>query len=104
MVAIAERFPMLRENVWRQIFAAMLFSCPQRLTLPTLFIASLKDRMVDSRSTKMLADKLSASAVESAPVSIKFHPTAGHDLPLDDPQWLIDRLREFEQDEKPELR
>ncbi len=96
MVDIAKKHPMLRDKVWRQTTAAALFSCPSQIAIPTLIVSSLKDRMVDSRCSKMIAEKLSTNALPQAPITLKFHPTAGHDLPLDDPEWLIERLKEFE--------
>ena len=74
-------------NLPRQLFAATQFICPSKISTPVLVLASIKDRMVDVRCSKAIAEKLSAP--------IKFHPTAGHDLTLDDPEWVAERIHEF---------
>ncbi len=88
-VEIFETQPLPRSVFVRQMLAASRFQCPTKLNLPVLILASNKDRMVDVRCSRALADRLDAP--------IKFHPTAGHDLVLDDEAWVIDRLKEFTQ-------
>lgn len=95
-VEINETYPLLRDKIWLQLAAAAIYNSPAIITIPTLVISSLKDKMVDSRCSKTLAEKLSTNAGADAPVNIKFHSTAGHDLPIDDPDWLVDRIVEFE--------
>jgi pimeloyl-[acyl-carrier protein] methyl ester esterase len=95
MLDIAEKHGNIRARVWQQLAAAALFTCPMRVGIPTLVISSLKDRMVDSRCSKAIAERLSTEAAATTPVQIKFHATAGHDIPLDDPEWLVTRLVEF---------
>lgn len=85
---IATARPMSVQNLVRQVFAASNFLAPESLRLPVLILASLKDNMVDVRCSKKLAEQLSAQ--------IKFHPEAGHELSMDDPDWCMDRLLEFE--------
>lgn len=86
--AIAIQRPISRENLCRQLIASSAFLSPSKIRIPLLILASLKDHMVDVRCSKSLAENLSAQ--------IKFHPEAGHDLSLDDPDWVVDRLKEFE--------
>jgi pimeloyl-[acyl-carrier protein] methyl ester esterase len=74
-------------NLGRQLFAASRFQAPTKISSKMIILNSLKDRMVDTRCSKVLADRYNCK--------IKYHPTAGHDLPLDDPEWTIQKVSEF---------
>ncbi len=87
LVTIAKDHPIDRFNLGRQLIAAAQFKCPEKIEIPTLMVASLKDRMVDSRCSKIMGERLRTQ--------LKFHPTAGHDLPIDDAEWLAAQVREF---------
>lgn len=86
MLAIAEKAPLSITNALKQITASSQFILPSKIKTPLLVLASLKDHMVDVRCSKLMAEKYGAK--------IKFHPTAGHDLPLDDPQWVVQQTVE----------
>jgi pimeloyl-[acyl-carrier protein] methyl ester esterase len=87
MVDLAIEAPIAGPTLMRQLAAATRFRVPSEITVPTLILASLKDAMVDVRCSKVLADRLQCP--------IKFHPTAGHELTLDDPAWVAERISEF---------
>lgn len=76
--------PVARSTFLAQIGAAARFSAPERLGLPTLVLASRRDRLVSSACSERLAARLRANLV--------VHPWAGHDLALDDPRWLLREL------------
>jgi pimeloyl-ACP methyl ester carboxylesterase len=63
-----------------QLIAAMRWSAPSRLIIPTLFLVGTTDRLVDASCSRALARRYVAPLVE--------HPTAGHDLSTDEPEWL----------------
>jgi pimeloyl-ACP methyl ester carboxylesterase len=86
LTTLADEKPISLKTVSRQIAAGTRFTCPEKLEVPLLVLTSLKDRMVDTRCSKAIAERLNAQ--------IKFHPTAGHDLPLDDAAWVCERLTE----------
>ena len=88
MLAIAEKNPLSVTNALKQITASSQFVLPTKIKTPLLVLASLKDHMVDVRCSKVMAEKYNAR--------IKFHPTAGHDLPLDDPEWVAQQVKDFE--------
>ena len=48
------------------------------------FLGSLNDRMVDSACTIRLMQKLGAHG--------NFHPDAGHDLSLEEPDWVLEEM------------
>ena len=90
--SVAERWshyaidsPLSWRNVCRQIFAASQFSAPVTAPcVPLLILASLGDRLVNPRCSQQIAKNWNTSLV--------LHPTAGHDLPLDDSAWVIQQI------------
>ncbi|WP_035231049.1 alpha/beta fold hydrolase [Alcanivorax nanhaiticus] len=84
----AEEQPVSAINSLRQLVAAMRFRAPSSLPtrVPTLIISGGDDRLVNPACSRRLA--------EAWQLPIKVHPQAGHDLPLDAPQWLINTLIE----------
>ena len=78
--------PVSAANAARQLLAAARFVAPR--TPPcerALLLTSARDRLVDTRCSLALA--------RAWRCDIESHPWAGHDLPLDDPAWVIDALR-----------
>lgn len=77
--------PVSRANVMRQLTAASTFkptSPPPAMS--TLILTSLADRLVDWRCSQALAQHWQCPLV--------CHENAGHDLPLDDPDWVIQQI------------
>jgi pimeloyl-ACP methyl ester carboxylesterase len=86
--AISAARPVSRMNAWRQLRAAALFRADSApIVVPTLLLASAGDRLVDCRCSCVLAARWNARLAR--------HPWAGHDLPLDDPQWVGQRVAEW---------
>ena len=83
---IRRKHPIGKANTLRQLFAASRFRPPATLPLSPLFITSYGDRMVSWKCSAELARRYGGQLIA--------HPTAGHDLPLDDPDWLIDCFRQ----------
>ena len=77
--------PVSRANALRQLLAAMRFHAPSRPPQTRLLLLTgAQDRLVDTRCSQALA---AAWGCE-----IAVHPTAGHDLPLDDAAWVAAQL------------
>jgi pimeloyl-ACP methyl ester carboxylesterase len=72
-----------------QLLAAARFvpPPPDSVAARLLFLSSCGDRLVDPGCTRDLARLYRAPSEE--------HPWAGHDLPLDDPDWLCERVLHF---------
>ncbi|MDZ4252804.1 MAG: alpha/beta hydrolase [Sulfuritalea sp.] len=69
--------PVSRRNALRQLLAAARYRAPRQRPLERLLLlASARDALVDTRCSLRLAAQWDAR--------IAIHPTAGHDLPLDD--------------------
>lgn len=90
-VAHADRFatysaelPVGTDVLARQMWAGSRATAPQSLATPLLVLASEGDRLCHPRASRALAARLGAP--------LEVHPDAGHDLPLDDPDWVVDRL------------
>jgi len=67
-------------NAVNQLLAAAKFSIASKPRQPILIITSQADRLVDYHCSLRLARTWTSDYVQ--------HNTAGHDLPLDEPDWL----------------
>jgi len=77
--------PVSRANALRQLWAAARFSPPREApTVPMLVLAGAGDTLVDPRCSSQLAAHWGAE--------LRIHPTAGHDLPLDDGAWVAQQV------------
>jgi pimeloyl-ACP methyl ester carboxylesterase len=83
-VAFADSRPVRAANVLRQLLAAARYRPPRRLAVPALVVAARGDRLVSPRCSQALAHAWGLPLVE--------HPWAGHDLPLDAPEWLAEQV------------
>ena len=86
-VALAPSCPLPFAATTKQLLAASLWRAPEALEVPTLFLGTKGDRMVDPSCTLRLA------AHFQAPVAL--HPWAGHEIPLDDPDWVAAKVRDW---------
>lgn len=84
LVDYSDRNPVSVENTLRQLVAASRFRLPQTPRVPTQMIGSWGDRLVAPECTMKMAASWGLQA--------EMHPWSGHDLPIDDPDWLLDRL------------
>jgi pimeloyl-ACP methyl ester carboxylesterase len=67
----------------KQLLATSKFE-PQPISQPLLLLASRQDRVVDPACSADLARFWSAE--------LRLHKSAGHDIPLDDSEWLLNQL------------
>lgn len=80
-IAYARQNPVSVRNALRQLLAAARFEAPRtEPATPVLILSSAQDRLVDPRCSRYLARRWNTAFAE--------HPTAGHDLPLDDGPWV----------------
>ncbi|MCM2277314.1 MAG: lysophospholipase, partial [Oligoflexia bacterium] len=84
---LAQARPIRTRTVISQLLAAALFRAPRAFTIPVLIASSAADRFTSPRCSQSLAHRFGASLVT--------HPQAGHDLPLDDPDWLSQQVRQW---------
>lgn len=89
-----EECPVSRSNAWRQLHAAARFRAPgEKPAAPLLVLASRHDALVHPSCSRALA-----SAWEC---EIQTHPDAGHDLPLDDGEWVARKVRQWAERRRP---
>jgi len=79
-----QQCPVSAGNVLRQLAAAARYRAAPAPAVATRVLSSAGDRLVSPRCSQRLA------AAWKVPLTL--HPSAGHDLPLDDPDWLLARL------------
>jgi pimeloyl-ACP methyl ester carboxylesterase len=80
--------PVSYQNFFRQLVAAATDLPPTRKPpVPTLLLNSLGDEMVHPDCSMDIKKKWD--------VELKRHAWAGHDLPLDDPNWTIEAVRSW---------
>ena len=85
---IQKQRPVSLHNTLRQLAAGARFTVGDfKPTIPIQLLASTKDRMVSIECSRAIARKWSLTLDE--------HPSGGHDLTVDDPKWVANKIREF---------
>ncbi|WP_035054580.1 alpha/beta fold hydrolase [Andreprevotia chitinilytica] len=80
-----QQYPVGWRNAIRQIRAAATYRAPrQKPAVPMLLLCGGQDQLVDPRCSTTLAQAWQAPCV--------VHPTAGHDLSLDDGAWVLGEI------------
>lgn len=70
-----------------QIKAAMKYKLYERLKTPVYVLTSKNDQLASTRCSEKISQFLD--------VPLRSHEWAGHDLTLEDPMWVCDRMKEF---------
>lgn len=76
--------PVAVGNVLRQMLAAARLRAPASWSTPGFVVASARDGLVSPRCSAAIACAWG--------LPLRVHPAAGHDLPLDDPEWLAGEI------------
>jgi pimeloyl-ACP methyl ester carboxylesterase len=84
-VSYAQQSTVLPSNALRQLLAASRYRAPRlKPDVPILLLSSKNDNLVNSQSSVSLAGKWS--------LPLEIHPHAGHDLTLDDGDWVCQKI------------
>ncbi len=83
-VGIAKKSSFSRVTAVNQLVAAAQFKLPSRVQSKTLVLTSRADRMVDYKNSLAIAKRLRAD--------LQVHPSAGHDISVDDPEWCVEKI------------
>ncbi|HOZ63586.1 MAG TPA: alpha/beta hydrolase [Burkholderiaceae bacterium] len=87
-LALHEKNPVSRANAVRQLIAAARYRAPTaKPATPTLLLTSEHDHLVSVACSRALARHWQCT--------LHVHPNAGHDLPLDDPIWVIQQAERW---------
>ncbi|MFT4835803.1 MAG: pimeloyl-ACP methyl ester carboxylesterase [Psychromonas sp.] len=82
-VSIERLHPIRRVNVVRQLFAALRFAV-KRPNWRLLFISSIQDALVSCQASQAMAIQWKVALINNQ--------LDGHDIPLDNPDWLCEQL------------
>ncbi|MDD5028166.1 MAG: alpha/beta hydrolase [Rhodoferax sp.] len=87
-LALHRVHPVSSANALRQLWAAARFRAqPTPPACPTLLLASTQDALVNVACSRAIAAAWKLPLHE--------HPSAGHDLPLDDGRWVVAQLQRW---------
>jgi pimeloyl-ACP methyl ester carboxylesterase len=87
--ALRQQHPVSRANALRQLVAAARFTAPAtRPGVPLRVLCAGQDALVDPACSRALANAWSLPLAQ--------HPFAGHDLPLDAPDWVAAQAAELD--------
>jgi len=85
-LALRQQHPVAQANVLRQLLAAARFTAPAAApSSAALLLASTQDGLVNATCSRSVAQHWQWPLME--------HPSAGHDLPLDDGSWVIQQIK-----------
>ncbi len=84
MIAHSKECPVSRENFVRQLLAASKAHFPKASPGKIKLIGSYADQLVSAQCTLVIAKAWGVEPV--------MHTKAGHDIPVDDPEWLLEQL------------
>jgi pimeloyl-[acyl-carrier protein] methyl ester esterase len=89
-VQIKKSAPVRVLSSFNQIAAAFTFNIDKKFKLSkdikVVILSGLKDKLVNPRCSEAIASKLKAH--------IFTHLEAGHDLSLDDPEWILEKINQ----------
>lgn len=93
-VSLRHQHPVRPLNALRQLWAASRFSAPPVAPhTPTLLLASTYDALVSVACSRSIGRQWNAPLFE--------HRQAGHDLPLDDGQWVVNQIHRWQSVQPP---
>jgi len=84
-VALRKSHPVRLKNALRQILASARFQAPAAAPVPTLVLSGAGDHLVVPQCSQEIAQRWGCA--------LSVHPEAGHDLPLDDGDWVARQVR-----------
>jgi pimeloyl-ACP methyl ester carboxylesterase len=73
-----------KKDAFAQILAALRFKTPKVISVPMLVVGGKGDQLVDVSCSERIAQQFKGTLVT--------HPTANHDLALDEPNWLMEQI------------
>ncbi|MDW5417695.1 alpha/beta hydrolase [Iodobacter sp. CM08] len=85
-MAMQRQYPINTLNILRQLLAAMRYKASQP-NVPILLLSGGVDQLVSPTCSQTLAKKWQVPCL--------VHPQAGHDLPLDDGEWVLQAIKEY---------
>ncbi len=90
-LAIQQQHPVTRSTILRQLIAAIRFSAP-------VFSSPKQGLILCSDNDTMVSHQCSLQLAKQYQWPLQHHTDAGHDLPMDDPLWVIEQFKGWLQD------
>lgn len=84
---LAVEHPIRYTTLLNQLYAASKFDALPSSKVPTLVLCGLGDRLVDPSCSARLQERFACP--------MEKHPWAGHDLALDDPNWMLQKIESW---------
>lgn len=92
---IERQRPVSLINTLKQLTAALRWKPPEIApSQPVLLLASAADRLVNPSCSVQIHEKWN--------FPLQWHPTAGHELPLDDPEWVSQQIADWLKSSSPD--
>jgi pimeloyl-ACP methyl ester carboxylesterase len=86
---IQKERPVSAINALKQIIAASRFlPSGEKPSVPILLLNGAGDHLVNPACSRALAENWN--------LPLRVHPTAGHDLTLDEPEWVLEQVRDWQ--------
>lgn len=82
--AFTEKFPITVKNIIRQTIAAARYTFPLKSPVPAVILVGSKDRFVRPACSYAIQKTWNCK--------MNVHPTAGHDIAFEDPNWVIQTI------------
>jgi len=82
-----KKYPIQFQNLIKQLWVASQAQIPPKPIEKCTVLIGQGDRFVHPRCSLEIAKKWN--------ISPQIHPTAGHDLPLDAPEWIIEQIKKL---------
>lgn len=79
--------PFKVSTVIRQLFSASTYRLKVMPAQPVLFLASEKDKLVNSQCYR--------DVEKNTEWPVVFHKAAGHEMPMDEPEWVIQQIKDY---------
>ncbi len=79
--------PFKVSTVIRQLVAASIYKLKNLPQQPVLFLASEQDKLVSPQCYRDIQRHTDWPVIS--------HPTAGHEMPMDEPEWVIEQIKAF---------
>jgi pimeloyl-ACP methyl ester carboxylesterase len=86
-VSWAKSDPMSTTSSFNQLIACLNYKISHQPRTDMLVLTSTEDQMVSPKCSRTLASHWSLPIIE--------HPSAGHDISIDDPDWVCEHVRAF---------
>ena len=85
LIDYSVQYPISRINVIRQLWAASRYKFPATVRGQVVLLGAYGDRFVSPQCTLNIGKAWGVTPI--------MHPWSGHDLPIDDPDWLASQLK-----------